>query len=124
MLYYLTLFSTNTEFFRAIIALLVSFIFSLVFGNKIINFLKSFQSIGQPIRDDGPQTHILKSGTPTIGGLLIILSTLCSVFLCSNILNYFVLTSLLVFLSLGVLGFLDDYSKLKKKKPDIQNFKN
>jgi phospho-N-acetylmuramoyl-pentapeptide-transferase len=100
---------------RSGLAAFLAFFISIIFGKKIIYFLKKWQKHGQPIRDDGPETHLEKAGTPTMGGIIIILSTLVSCFICCNILNPFVLTSLFVFLSFGILGFADDYLKVAKK---------
>jgi phospho-N-acetylmuramoyl-pentapeptide-transferase len=101
--------------FRSAIAVFVSLFLSIIFGSKIISFLKNYQKDGQPIRDDGPETHHAKSGTPTMGGIIIIISSLISCLLCAEISNPFVLVSLFVFLSFGFLGFWDDYLKIVKK---------
>ena len=69
--------------FRTGAAILTSLFFSLIFGEMIIKFLSNLQPIGQPIRKDGPERHIVeKIGTPTMGGILILLSILVSFFLC------------------------------------------
>ena len=111
MLYYYF----NSELIRGCTALFISFALSIMFGNKIISFLKTYQSEGQPIRDDGPETHAQKAGTPTMGGIIIILSSFVALVFCIDFSNYFILISLFVFIALGFLGFLDDYSKLKRK---------
>ena len=109
---FLNLFSYIT--FRTGAAILTSLFFSLIFGQIIINKLSIIQPSGQPIRDDGPETHILKKqGTPTMGGLLIILSIIISIFLWSDLTNPFVIISLLTCFSFGVIGFYDDYIKIK-----------
>ena len=81
---FLNLFNFIT--FRTGAAILTSLFFSLIFGEMIINSLSKFQPIGQPIRIDGPENHIIqKSGTPTMGGILIILSIITSLFLWSDL---------------------------------------
>ncbi|WP_039458542.1 phospho-N-acetylmuramoyl-pentapeptide-transferase [Candidatus Jidaibacter acanthamoebae] len=93
-------------------ALLVSFLL----GNKIINWLKSIQEGGQPIRTDGPESHLItKKGTPTMGGVLIILSITFSVLLWADLSNPYIWVTLFITISYGVLGFLDDYLKIKYK---------
>lgn len=101
--------------FRSGLAAFISLTVSIVFGGAIIAILKKHQTEGQPIRIDGPETHKSKAGTPTMGGLIIIFSTLVSCLICADIFNPFVLTSLFVFLSFGLLGFMDDYLKILKK---------
>ncbi len=109
---FLNLFSYIT--FRTGAAILTSLFFSLIFGQLIINKLSTIQPSGQPIRDDGPETHILKKqGTPTMGGLLIILSIFISVVFWADLTNSFVLISLLTCISFGIIGFYDDFIKIK-----------
>jgi len=75
---------------RAFAAFFLAFVLSLILGNKTIYYLKKFQQHGQPIRDDGPQSHIqTKQGTPTMGGLLILLTSMLSIilFLCRHLLT-------------------------------------
>jgi len=105
--------------FRTGAAILTSLFFSLIFGEFIINKLLSFQPIGQPIRLDGPENHlIIKAGTPTMGGLLILSSITISLFLWADLTNKFVwicFTSSIIF---GFIGFIDDFKKIK-----LQNHK-
>ena len=109
---FLNLFSYIT--FRTGAAILTSLFFSLIFGQTIIDKLSIIQPSGQPIRDDGPETHILKKqGTPTMGGLLIILSIFISIFLWADLTNPFVIISLLTCVSFGAIGFYDDFIKIK-----------
>ena len=109
---FLNLFSYIT--FRTGAAILTSLFFSLIFGQTIINKLSIIQPSGQPIRDDGPETHILKKqGTPTMGGLLIILSIFISIFLWADLTNPFIIISLLTCVSFGAIGFYDDFIKIK-----------
>ena len=95
-------------------AILTSLFFSLIFGELIIKSLSNIQPSGQPIRNDGPETHILsKVGTPTMGGILIIMSILVSLILWADLKNNFIWISILSCLSFGFIGFYDDYLKLK-----------
>ncbi len=109
---FLNIFSYIT--FRSGAAILTGLFFSLIFGNYIINKLSNIQPKGQPIRDDGPQSHIIaKKGTPTMGGLLIILSVLVSNILWADLNNKFIWISILTILIFGLIGFIDDYNKIK-----------
>ena len=102
--------------FRTGAAILTSLFFTLLFGEIIIKFLSSLQPIGQPIRKDGPQRHIIeKIGTPTMGGILILLSILVSFFLWTRLTNIYVWISLFSCLIFGLIGFLDDYKKIYSK---------
>ena len=95
-------------------AILTSLFFSLIFGELIIKSLSNIQPSGQPIRNDGPETHILsKAGTPTMGGVLIIMSILVSLILWADLKNNFIWISILSCLSFGFIGFYDDYLKVK-----------
>ena len=86
---YLNLFNYIT--FRTGAAILTSLFFSLIFGEIIISKLSQIQPIGQPIREDGPESHIIKkSGTPTMGGVLILGSITISIFLWSDLSNKFI----------------------------------
>ncbi len=97
--------------FRSIIAALTSFFISLLCGPYLIRKLKQLQ-MGQSIRTDGPQTHLKKSGTPTMGGILILLSITISVLLWGDLANRFIWLTLSVMLSFAVIGFVDDYRKV------------
>ena len=95
-------------------AILTSLFFSLIFGELVIKSLSNIQPSGQPIRNDGPETHILsKVGTPTMGGVLIIMSILVSLILWADLKNNFIWISILSCLSFGFIGFYDDYLKVK-----------
>jgi phospho-N-acetylmuramoyl-pentapeptide-transferase len=100
---------------RSAIAAFISLLISIIFGKNIISILKKYQISGQPIRNDGPETHKDKTGTPTMGGVMIIASSLISCLICCNLGSLFVLLSLFVFISFGLLGFIDDYLKIAKK---------
>tara|TARA_A100001011_G_C14316435_1_gene848197 strand:- start:55 stop:1143 length:1089 start_codon:yes stop_codon:yes gene_type:complete len=109
---FLNIFSYIT--FRSGAAILTGLLFSLIFGNYLINKLSNIQPSGQPIRKDGPESHIIaKKGTPTMGGLLIILSVLVSTILWSDLTNNFIWISILTILIFGLIGFADDYKKIK-----------
>lgn len=100
--------------FRAIVSTLTALGLSLYFGPKLIRALQRMQ-IGQTVRDDGPQSHLSKSGTPTMGGILILGSIIASVLLWGDLSNTYVLTTLFVVASFGVIGFVDDYRKVIRK---------
>ncbi|MBA6329159.1 phospho-N-acetylmuramoyl-pentapeptide-transferase [Colwellia sp. MB02u-6] len=100
--------------FRAIISTLTALIISLYFGPKLIRALQNMQ-IGQTIRDDGPESHLVKSGTPTMGGLLILASIVVSVLLWADLTNTYVWVVLFVLVSFGLIGFVDDYRKVIRK---------
>jgi phospho-N-acetylmuramoyl-pentapeptide-transferase len=101
---------------RAILGVLTALAFSLAIGPYMIRKLSHYQ-IGQTVRDDGPQSHLSKAGTPTMGGALILLSIALSVLLWSDLSNRFVWVALLVTLSFGLVGWVDDYRKLVLKDP-------
>ena len=102
--------------FRAGGAFLTALIFGFMFGRPLINFLKRKQKKGQPIRADGPESHILtKAGTPTMGGLLILSALLISTLLWARLDNGFVWLVVFVTLAFGLIGFADDYSKVTKQ---------
>jgi phospho-N-acetylmuramoyl-pentapeptide-transferase len=100
--------------FRSGVAVFVGLITSLVIGPKLIAYLKSIQRNGQPIREDGPDSHFNKVGTPTMGGLMIIASTLVSTLLLADLCNPYIWIVLFVMLIFGLLGFFDDYTKISK----------
>ncbi len=102
--------------FRAAAAILTSLIISFACGPILIKYLRKLK-IGQTIRNDGPQTHLIKSGTPTMGGLIILASLLVSTLLWARLDNRFIIILLIGTLFLGFLGFCDDYLKLVKKNP-------
>lgn len=109
---------------RIVLAFLTTFLLSIIFGNKAIALLRAKQGKGQPIREDGPQSHLLtKKGTPTMGGLLIIATTLISCLFWAKWSNIFVLTSLAVLVIYAFVGFLDDYEKVKKQTSNAMSAK-
>ena len=102
--------------FRTGAAILTSLFFSLIFGELIIKKLSSLQPSGQPIRTDGPLSHLVKkAGTPTMGGILILTSIGISLFLWSDLTNKYVWICFLSSVVFGLIGFLDDYIKIKLK---------
>ncbi len=102
--------------FRAIVATLTALIASLYFGPKLIRYLQNMQ-IGQTVRDDGPQSHLSKSGTPTMGGMLILGTILLSILLWTDLTNAYVQVVIFVTISFGLIGFVDDYRKVVRKDP-------
>jgi phospho-N-acetylmuramoyl-pentapeptide-transferase len=100
--------------FRAGAAAGTALLIGLLLGPKFISWLRLTQGKGQPIRSDGPQSHLAKRGTPTMGGLLILISLLVSVLLWMNLANIYVWACLLVTAGFGLIGWLDDYDKVKK----------
>ena len=100
--------------FRAAIATIFSMGFSLFFGKRIINFLRN-QQIGETIRDLGLDGQKEKEGTPTMGGLIIILSTLLPVLLLARLNNIYIILLITTMIWMGFIGWLDDYIKVFKK---------
>ena len=123
MLYWLTLFSDGGDFFnlfryitfRSGGAFMTALVFGFIFGRPLINVLRKRQGKGQPIRTDGPEGHITKSGTPTMGGLLIVGALMTSSLLWARLDNAYVWMVLFVTLAFGLIGFWDDYSKVSKQ---------
>lgn len=103
--------------FRAALALITSLIVSIVFGKRIINRLRK-QQIGETVRDLGLAGQIEKSGTPTMGGLIILSSILIPTLLFAKLHNIYVITMLIATVWLGIIGFLDDYIKVFKKNKE------
>ena len=105
--------------FRTGGAVMTALIISFLFGPFIIRTLKSRQNGGQPIRDDGPESHLLtKQGTPTMGGVLILLALVISTLLWADLTNGYVWAALGVTVAYGLIGFLDDYRKVSRKRSD------
>jgi phospho-N-acetylmuramoyl-pentapeptide-transferase len=101
--------------FRAGAVLMTALFIGLVIGPKFISMLRVRQGKGQPIRDDGPQSHLAKSGTPTMGGLMILTSLLLAMLLWMDLRNPFVWACMAVTVGFGLIGFLDDYDKVTKR---------
>ncbi|QTY26913.1 phospho-N-acetylmuramoyl-pentapeptide-transferase [Flavobacterium sp. CS20] len=100
--------------FRVAIATILSLLISLIFGKRIINFLQK-QQVGESIRDLGLDGQTQKAGTPTMGGLIIIFSTLIPVLLFTDLSNIYIILLIITTLWMGSIGFLDDYIKVFKK---------
>ena len=100
--------------FRAGAASATALLIGLLLGPWFIGWLRATQGKGQPIRADGPQSHLAKRGTPTMGGLLILTSMSISVLLWMDLRNPYVWACLLVTAGFGLIGWLDDYDKVKK----------
>jgi len=100
--------------FRTIFASITALLICLLMGRWLIHKLQDLQ-IDQQIREDGPQTHQVKKGTPTMGGILIIFAVVIATILWSNLSVYYVWLALLVTVGYGLIGFIDDYSKLAGK---------
>jgi phospho-N-acetylmuramoyl-pentapeptide-transferase len=102
--------------FRSGGAVATALLISFIFGQPIINWLKRKQQEGQPIREDGPQSHLItKKGTPTMGGVMMLLAVGVSTLLWADLTNQYVWIVLFVTAGFGLLGFADDYLKVTKK---------
>ena len=99
---------------RAILSTLTALLIAILIGPKMIRYLQNMQ-IGQTVRDDGPQSHLSKSGTPTMGGLLILAAIVISGLLWADLSNRYVLVTLTVVVAYGIIGFVDDYRKVIRK---------
>jgi phospho-N-acetylmuramoyl-pentapeptide-transferase len=100
--------------FRAIMATLTALMISFLLGKPLVDYLRAFQ-IGQMVRDDGPRSHLEKSGTPTMGGVLILFAMTISCLLWTRLDNIYFWIVLGVTLSYGAIGFLDDYLKITRR---------
>jgi phospho-N-acetylmuramoyl-pentapeptide-transferase len=101
--------------FRSGATLMTALFIGLLIGPKFISMLRVRQGKGQPIRSDGPQTHLAKVGTPTMGGLMILVSLSLAMLLWMDLANPFVWACFVVTLGFGVIGFFDDYDKVAKR---------
>jgi len=102
---------------RAIMSVLTALILSFIIGPAMIRWLTRLK-VGQTIRQDGPQTHLIKSGTPTMGGTMIIFSVAMAVVLWGDLTNHYLLIITLSMLGFGAVGFADDYLKVVYKDPE------
>ncbi|SIS83702.1 phospho-N-acetylmuramoyl-pentapeptide-transferase [Paracoccus saliphilus] len=122
MLYWLSSFSEGGDLFnlfryitfRAGAAFFTALIFGFIFGSPLISYLRKVQKKGQPIRDDGPEGHLVKAGTPTMGGILILAALFVSTLLWARLDNGYVWIVLLVTAGYAAIGFADDYAKVSK----------
>jgi len=101
---------------RTILGALTSLFMALVVGPTLIEYLGKYQ-IGQAVRDDGPQTHLEKAGTPTMGGLLILVCIAFSTLCWADLSNRFIWVVFLVTLAFGIIGWVDDYRKVVRQDP-------
>lgn len=101
---------------RAIMSVITALLIALVIGPTMIRKLSQYQ-IGQSVRDDGPQSHLSKAGTPTMGGALILVAIAISTLLWADLANRYVWITLLVTLSFGGIGWVDDYRKVVERNP-------
>ena len=101
---------------RSVLATMTALMISFVVGPRMIRKLTEYK-IGQSVRDDGPQTHLIKAGTPTMGGALILVSIVVTTLLWADLRNRFVWVVLLVTLGFGTVGWMDDYRKVVQRNP-------
>ena len=110
-------------YLRMFLAFMTAVACSFLFGNRLIEVLHHHQAHGQPIREDGPQTHLAKKGTPTMGGLLILGTSIFSMLLFADLANPLVWICILVLLVYGFVGFADDYVKVTKETSNAMSAK-
>src|SRR6185369_12396618 len=103
--------------FRAVFATLTALAIGLIAGPAVIRMLARMK-VGQAVRTDGPQTHLIKSGTPTMGGVLILIAIGTSTLLWADLSNRFVWVVLVVTLGFGAIGWVDDYRKVVYRDPN------
>ncbi len=103
--------------FRAVMSALTALFIGLTSGPAVIRKLTAMK-VGQAVRQDGPQTHLIKTGTPTMGGVLILISIVASTLLWADLTNRFVWLVLLVTLGFGAIGWVDDYRKVVHRDPN------
>jgi len=101
---------------RAVLAAMTALVISFIFGPVVIRWLTA-KKIGQSVRDDGPQTHLVKAGTPTMGGALILIAIAVTTLLWGDLTNRYVWVVLLVTLGFGVVGWVDDWRKVVHRNP-------
>ena len=99
--------------FRSAFAALTTLLICFIFGGRIIEFLRRLK-VGQNVRHDGPQTHLIKTGTPTMGGIFIILSVVIAMLFWGDLNNKNIWITMCAFLAFGIIGFVDDYLKVKR----------
>jgi phospho-N-acetylmuramoyl-pentapeptide-transferase len=101
--------------FRTLVAAMVAFLIAFLFGPALIRWLSAAQ-VGQHIRPDGPAHHVAKAGTPTMGGMLILSSLILSTLLLADLTNFYVWLTVVATAGFGVIGFFDDWAKLRKQQ--------
>jgi phospho-N-acetylmuramoyl-pentapeptide-transferase len=110
MLYYIFQYIT----FRSALAFILSLLIATIYGKKIINYLRN-QQVGETVRELGLEGQTAKAGTPTMGGIIIILATLIPVFLLAKLNNIYIILLIMTTIWMGTIGFIDDYIKIFKK---------
>lgn len=103
--------------FRSVLAFIISFIIAIIFFPKFIDIMKRWKA-SQIIREEGPLSHIAKTGTPTIGGILVVISIVISMIICGNFSNLFIIILIIATILFAFIGFLDDYLKISKKSSE------
>jgi phospho-N-acetylmuramoyl-pentapeptide-transferase len=101
---------------RAVLAALTALVISLIAGPAVIRWLAA-KKIGQAVRDDGPKTHLVKAGTPTMGGALVLIAIVVTILLWGDLKNAYVWVTLLVTLGFGAVGWVDDWRKVVHRDP-------
>jgi phospho-N-acetylmuramoyl-pentapeptide-transferase len=101
---------------RGVLAALTALVISFIVGPWMIRKLTTLK-VGQPVRDDGPQTHLVKAGTPTMGGALILASVIITTLLWADLTNRYVWISLATLVGFGIIGWVDDWRKVVEKNP-------
>src|SRR4030066_111621 len=101
---------------RTMLAALTALAISFIIGPMMIRKLTAYK-IGQSVRDDGPQTHLVKAGTPTMGGALILMSIVLTTLLWADLSNRYIWVVLLTTLGFGAIGWIDDYRKVVYRNP-------
>ncbi|MDR3054320.1 MAG: phospho-N-acetylmuramoyl-pentapeptide-transferase [Zoogloeaceae bacterium] len=102
---------------RTVLSAMTALVFSLALGPRVIRWLAA-KKIGQAVRTDGPQTHLVKSGTPTMGGVLILIAIALTTLLWGDLTNRYVWTVLVVTLGFGIVGWYDDWKKVVYRDPN------
>lgn len=103
--------------FRAAGAMVTALVLSFLLGPSVIRWLRTLR-VGQVVRADGPETHLSKAGTPTMGGLLILISTVTATALWAELTNPYTIIAIIVLVWTGLLGFLDDYLKVVRRRTE------
>jgi phospho-N-acetylmuramoyl-pentapeptide-transferase len=101
--------------FRTAYASITAMLISLLFGGRLIEALRKW-NVGQQIREEGPQGHLVKRGTPTMGGVLMVGSVLISTLLWARLNGVYIWTAMMATLGFAAIGFVDDYSKMAKQR--------
>lgn len=127
MLYLLSQNFSNFDFLKSIylrggISFLMSFLIVLIFGKPFISFLRK-KKFSETIRSDGPSTHVNKKGTPTMGGVLIVLSILFTTLISTDMTNKYIILLVITTLSFAAIGFVDDYKKFTVNKKGLSSKK-